>query len=128
MPLDDRPSLTTTEAAIVDWQHQREAMAKRMQTLGVTQAPQDPDTITDYDRALYGRPVRIEIDVTVPIDELRRQLNSVRAGLTNAIIELERAGPAPQRRFAVHRLLSMAKVVVFQSRKEIKLRGRAQDK
>jgi hypothetical protein len=121
MPLD-RPSLTPTEAAIVDLEHTKAAMAKRMQTFGVTQDAADPDTITDYDRALYGRPVRIEIDVCVPIAELRRQLNTVRAELTNAIAELERSGPANDRRFSVHRRLCGAKVAVYQSRQEIKRR------
>jgi hypothetical protein len=128
MPLDETPSLSPAEAAVIDLQHQRDAMAKRMQTFGVTQAPADPDTITDYDRALYGRPVRIEIDCTVPIAELRRQLNTVRAELTNAIAELERGGPAHDRRFSVHRRLCAAKVYVYQSRQDIKLRRKALDK
>jgi hypothetical protein len=128
MPLDESPSLSPAETAAIDFQRQREAMAKRMQTFGVTQAPADPDTITDYDRALFGRPVRIEVDVTVPLDELRRQLNTIRAELTNAIAELERGGPVHDRRFSVHRRLCAAKVYVFRSRQEIKLRRRAQDK
>jgi hypothetical protein len=129
MPLDDRPSLTATEAAIVDLENTKAAMAKRMQTFGVVQSPADPDTITDYDRALYGRPVRIEIDVTVPLAELKRQLNTVRAEMTNAIAELERGDrPAHDRRFSVHRRLCAAKVYVFQSRQEIKLRRKALDK
>lgn len=124
----DRPSLSPTEAAIVDLEHTKAAMVKRMQTFGVVQSPADPDTITDYDRALYGRPVRIEVDVTVPLETLRRQLNTVRAELTNAIAELERGGPAHDRRFSVHRRLCAAKVYVFQSRREIKRRQKPQDK
>jgi len=128
MPLDEPPALSPAETAAIDFQRQREAMAKRMQTFGVTQDAADPDTITEYDRALYGRPVRIEIDVTVPLEALKRQLNTVRAELTNAIAELERKGPAHDRRFSVHRRLCGAKVYVYQSRQEIKLRRKALDK
>lgn len=126
MPLDDSPSLSPAETAAIDFQRQREAMAKRMQTFGVTQASADPDTITDYDRALYGRSVRIDLDVCVPLDELRHMLNTVRAEITNALAELDRSGPAHDRRFAVHRKLSMAKAHVYRRRQELKLRDKSQ--
>ena len=118
--------MTPAEAASIDLQRQREAMAKRAQTFGLVQDSPDEDAITEYDRRLYGRPVRIEIDVAVPMAELKRQLNTVRAELTNSILELERTErPANDRRFTVHRRLCAAKTYVRQSRDEIKLRAKS---
>ena len=114
--------MTPAEAASIDLQKAKEAMGKRMQTFGVIQDTSDEDTITDYDRRLYGTPVRIEIDVAVPMAELKRQLNTVRAEMTNALMALERGGSANDRRFTVHRRLCAAKTYVRQSREEIKLR------
>lgn len=117
--------MTAGEAAALDFQRQKEAMAQRMQSFGIVKATPGEDEITDYDRRLYGRPIRIEVDCAIPIPDLKRQLNTIRAELTNALIELETERPANDRRFTVHRRLSAAKTYVRQSRDEIKLRSKS---
>lgn len=62
--------------------------------------------ITAYDRDLFGRPVRFEIDVCVPIDHLKTDLNMIQAELRNCIAFLETKGSTHDRRFGVHRKLS----------------------
>lgn len=100
------------------------AMKKRARQLGGDDATQ-PD-ITKPDRDLYGRPVRIEIDVCVPIADLTKLLNSVRADITNAIMALERPGPASDRRFAAHRQLCQARAKAYVLRQDLRMRGKAQ--
>ena len=100
-------------------------MKKRARQLGGDDATQ-PD-ITEYDRNLYGRPVRIEVDVCVPIGDLTKLLNSIRADITNAIMALERTGTASDRRFAAHRQLCQARSKAYTLRQDLMLRGKAQD-
>lgn len=101
------------------------AMKKRARQLGGDDATQ-PE-ITEHDRALYGRPVRIEIDVCVPIGDLTKLLNGVRADLTNAIMALERTGTAGDRRFAAHRQLCQARAKAYTLRLDLMTRGKVQD-
>lgn len=80
------------------------------------------DEVDQMGRDLYGRPVRIEIDVCVPLDDLKKMLNSVRADLTNAILMLERSGSPHDRRFACHRLLTAARAKAYRLRLELEAR------
>lgn len=100
------------------------AMKKRARQLGADNATQ-PE-ITEHDRNLYGRPVRVEIDVCVPIGDLTKVLNGIRADITNAIMALERSGPVSDRRFAAHRQLCQARAKAYALRQDLMLRGKAQ--
>jgi hypothetical protein len=90
-------------------------------------SPTVEQEITDHERTLFGRPVRIEIDVCIPIADLKKYLNQVRAELTNAIMALEKPGEDPNsRRFTAHQRLQMARAIGYQLKQELQLRGKAQ--
>lgn len=100
------------------------AMRKKVRQLGGDDATR-PE-ITEHDRNLYGRPVRIEIDVCVPIGDLTKMLNGIRADITNAIMALERVGTVSDRRFAAHRQLCQARNKAYTLRQDLMMRGKAQ--
>jgi hypothetical protein len=97
------------------------ALKRREQELGKGEHVLS-DEVDQMGRDLYGRPVRIEIDVCVPLDDLKKMLNMVRADLTNAILMLERGGSPHDRRFACHRLLSAARAKAHRLRLELEAR------
>jgi hypothetical protein len=102
------------------------AARKLSRQLGAVSPTIEPE-ITDHERTLYGRPVRIEIDVCIPIADLKKYLNQVRAELTNAIMVLEKPGEDPNsRRFTAHQRLQMARAIGYQLKQELQLRGKAQ--
>lgn len=101
------------------------AMAKRTRQMGAVN-PITEATITEYDKTLFGRPIRIEIDVCIPIDDLLKLLNGVRADITNAMMALERSGPPNDRRFSAHQQLQRARAKAYVLRQELLLRGKDQ--
>ncbi len=92
--------LTVAEQAMIDVQQGLKAMAKRAQQLG--QSDPTVEEITDYDRRRFGRAVRFEVDVCIPLPDLKRELNMIRAEITNCIAILERSGSGNERRKMVH--------------------------
>lgn len=98
------------------------AMRKRQREMGGDN-PTRPE-ITNYDRTLFGRPVRIEVDVCIGIDDLRTLLNGIRADLTNAILHLERSGDPSDRRHAAHMQLSRARARSYALRQDLLTRGK----
>jgi hypothetical protein len=64
------PEMTVAEQAMLDVQKGLQAMAKRAQQLGKS----DPtvEEITDYDRRRFGMAVRFEVDVCIPLPDLKR--------------------------------------------------------
>jgi hypothetical protein len=99
------------------------AMAKRARQMSAVN-PVVEDRISEYDKTLFGRPVRIEIDVCVPIDDLLKLLNGVRADITNAMMILERSGPPNDRRFSAHQQLQRARAKAYLLRQDLLLRGK----
>lgn len=102
------------------------AMRKRARQVGAVDSRAAPE-ITEHDRNLFGRPVRIELDVCVPVADLLKLLNGVRADITNAIMALERSGPVNDRRFTAHRQLCQARAKAYRLRQDLLVRGLAQD-
>jgi hypothetical protein len=94
------PEMTVAEQAMLDVQKGLQAMARRAQQL----VKSDPtvEEITDYDRRRFGMAVRFEVDVCIPLPDLKRELNLIRAELTNCIAILERSGSGNERRKMVH--------------------------
>lgn len=76
------------------------------------------DDITAADRDLFGRPVRYEIDVCIPITDLKRDLNEIRLHLAECIKILEDGTTQHDRRFAVHRRLSRIRATLHLRKKE----------
>jgi hypothetical protein len=113
-------TLTVTESAIIDLQRQEEAIAKRAMQLGSS----DPtiEKITEYDLRLFGTPVRFEIDVTIPIPQLKREINSIRAQLTNCLATLEQSSGTNTRRHMVHSKLCALRAQLHADRDERKRR------
>lgn len=105
-----------------------EALARRREQFSInrrgttTAEPVEP-LIPESDKNLYGRPVRIEVDVCVPLPELRKLLIGIRADIADAILCLDRPGEAHDRRFAAHIKLCMARAKSYHLRRELKLRG-----
>jgi hypothetical protein len=79
--------------------------------------------ITEQDRSLFGTPVRYEVDVCIPLTDLKRDLNEVRLHLAECIKILEDGGTAHDRRFAVHRRLSRIRATLHLRKKERTIKG-----
>ena len=101
------------------------AMRKRARQMGAVD-PIVEEKITEYDQTLFGRPVRVELDVCIPIDDLKKLLNGVRADITNAIMVLEQSGAPNDRRFTAHQHLQRARAKAYCLRKELLVRGKDQ--
>lgn len=96
------------------------ALKRRQRTLGESETiVMAKNDITDYDRNLFGRPVRFEIDVCVPLDHLKKDISIIRAELTNCLALLEAGGTAHDRRFGVHRKLSAIRAKLHLRKKEL---------
>lgn len=100
------------------------ALKRRQRTLGesetIIMAKED---ISASDRNLFGTPVRYEVDVCIPIADLKRDLNEVRLHLAECIKILEDGGTAHDRRFAVHRRLSRIRATLHLRKKERAIKG-----
>lgn len=100
------------------------ALKRRQRTLGesetIIMAKED---ISASDRNLFGTPVRYEVDVCIPITDLKRDLNEVRLHLAECIKILEDGGTAHDRRFAVHRRLSRIRATLHLRKKERTIKG-----
>jgi hypothetical protein len=95
------------------------ALKRRERTLGNSETiVMAKDDITDADRDLFGRPVRFEIDVCIPITDLKRDLAEIRRRLGDCIAILERGGTQHDRRFSVHRVLSRVRATLHRQKKE----------
>lgn len=95
------------------------ALKRRQRTLGESETiVMAKDDITAADRELFGRPVRFEIDVCIPMTDLKRDLNEIRLHLAECIKILENGGTQHDRRFAVHRRLSRIRATLHLRKKE----------
>lgn len=92
--------LSVTTAALTDLAEQQEAMARRAVVLGKPD-PTLPE-ITEYDRRRFGQAVRFEIDVCQHMADLKSDLNTIRAELTNCLAVLEQKTTGNVRRHMVH--------------------------
>lgn len=100
------------------------ALKRRQRILGESETiVMAKDDITESDRNLFGRPVRYEIDVCIPITDLKRDLNEIRLRLADCIKILEDGGTTHDRRFAVHRVLSRVRASLHLRKKEREVKG-----
>ena len=94
------------------------ALKRRQRTLGESETiVMARDEITESDRNLFGRPVRFEIDVCIPITDLKKEINELRLRLADCITILESEGTQHDRRFAVHRVLSRIRATLHLEKK-----------
>jgi hypothetical protein len=116
--------LTPTEAAIIDLEKGREAMARLAQKLGKS----DPavDEIPDWVMRSIGTAVRFEVDVTTPLADLKRELNTIRAEMTNCLATLDSGQEINTRRHQVHMRLSGLRAHLKYERDERKNQKKAQ--
>lgn len=100
------------------------AAARRMKVLGIE--PTTPgDEVTDYERnSAVGRAVRLEIDVCIPLAELRKNLASVRNEVMNALAEMDKFPSPEDQRKAVHWKISKAKGEIYYRKREREVRDR----
>jgi hypothetical protein len=112
--------MSITELETSRDQRRVERALKRLQnTLGKSETiVMAKDDISDADRDLFGRPVRYEIDVCIPIADLKHDLNEIRLRLADCIKILEGGGTTHDRRFAVHRTLSRIRATLHRNKRE----------
>jgi len=123
----DRPlPPTVAEMANEDFQKGLERLSQRAMALGMS----DPtiNEITEYDRRAFGQAVRFEIDVCQPIPQLKQELNSIRAALTNCLVLLEQNASGNTRRRMVHSDLTGLRSELKYRRNERKSREARQPK
>lgn len=95
------------------------ALKRRERTFGISEVVMAKNEITETDRNLFGRPVRFEVDVCVPIEHLRKDLNMMKADLADCLRVLDMGGSAHDRRFGVHRKLSAIRAKLSLRKKEL---------
>jgi hypothetical protein len=118
-------SMTVTESAIVDLEKQREAMAKRAMSLGSAD-PAGAEEIPAWVLRSIGTAVRFEVDVTQPIADLKREINTIRAELGNCLVTLEQNTSLVTRRQMVHSRLTGLRAHLRFEREERKMREKRQ--
>jgi hypothetical protein len=116
------PDVVTNTAEV------EEALARRhaqfsINRRGEGKEPPAEAPIAESDKTLYGRPVRMEVDVCVPLADLRKLLIGIRADIADAILMLDRPGTPHDRRFAAYLKLCSARAKGYQLKKDLKLRG-----
>lgn len=100
------------------------ALKRRERTLGTSETiVMAKEDITETDRDLFGRPVRFEVDVCIPLTDLKADLAEIRRRLGDCIAILERGGTAHDRRFGVHRVLSRVRAGLHLNKKERSTKG-----
>ena len=118
-------TVTVTDAAIVDLEQQREAMAKRAMQLGQSD-PSSAEDIPQWVLRSIGTAVRFEIDVTQPLAALKQEINTIRAELGNCLVTLEQNTSPNVRRQMVHSRLSGLRTHLRYERDERKRREKRQ--
>src|SRR5512139_1415891 len=105
-------------AAMKNLRNVERAAKRRAKALGIESKPQ-VEEISEYDRnSALGRAVRLEIDVCVPMAELRKNLASVRNEITNALAALDNFPSLTDKLHAVHWALSRAKAEIYYRKRE----------
>lgn len=95
------------------------ALKRREKTLGNSETiVMAKDDISKADRDLFGTPVRFEIDVCIPITDLKNDLAEIRRRLADCQAIIDRGGTMHDRRFAVHRVLSRIRATLHRNKRE----------
>ena len=117
-------SMSSLEAATMkDLRKVERAARRREKALGLTPAPPASEDVSDYERnSALGRAVRLEIDVCIPLAELKKNLASVGNEITNALAAFEKFPSAADKRKAAHWALSRAKAEVYYRKREREMR------
>jgi len=118
-------SMTVTEAALIDLERGREAMAKRAMNLGQAD-PSVAEDIPEWVLRRIGTAIRFEIDVTAPLPVLKQELNTIRAELGNCLVTLEQNTSPNTRREMVHSRLTSLRIHLRFDRDERKRRENRQ--
>ena len=109
-------------AAVKDFEREKRRMARRAKALGI-EPPNPADEISDYDRnSALGRAVRLEVDVCIPLAELKLNLQSIRNEATNALAAIERYATGSEKRKAAHWAIGRAKSEIYYRKREREIR------
>jgi hypothetical protein len=99
------------------------AMKRRQKALGIEPAPPASDEVSDFERnSALGRAVRLEIDVCIPLAELRQNLASVRNEVTNALASMDKFPLPGDKRKAIHWAMGTAKAQIYYRKREREMR------
>lgn len=116
-------SMAVQEQAMKSVRSAERAAQRRAKVLGIEQPAPASDEVSDYERnSALGRAVRLEIDVCIPLAELRKNLASVRNEVTNALLEMDRCPSPADKRKGVHWAVSRAKGEIYYRKREREMR------
>lgn len=109
-------------AAMKDLKKVERAIQRRRKALGIEVVPANEE-LSEFDRnSALGRAVRLEIDVCIPLAELRKNLMSVRNEVTNALAALDRYSDLRDKLQAAHWALGRAKAEIYYRKREREVR------
>lgn len=109
-------------AAMKDLKKVERAAMRRAKVLGIE--PEKPsEEVSEYERnSALGRAVRLEVDVCIPLAELKKNLMSVRNEVADALAAMEKFPNAADKRKAVHWSLGRAKAEIYYRKREREMR------
>ena len=109
-------------AALKDFRKVERAMKRRAKALGIEPEPEATE-LSEFDRnSALGRAVRLEVDVCIPLAELKKNLLSVRNEVTNALAAMETYPVLRDKLHAVHWALGRAKAEIYYRKREREVR------
>lgn len=115
-------SMAVEMAARKNLKNVERAAARRRKALGIEPQPA-VEELSEVDRnSALGRAVRIEVDVCIPLAELKKNLLSVRNEVTNALAALETFPVLRDKLHAVHWALGRAKAEIYYRKREREVR------
>lgn len=117
---DVHSGLTVTEAALIDLQKGKEALARRARNFDPTAEPHEPGDVRLSAEAVDAicAPVRLELTFSDPI-HTRRQIEALQAALVEALVVTQdhHRGINRQRMDLRHVIKSAAEVLVYMNGK-----------
>ena len=115
-------TLAVEIAAMKDLRRVERAAARRAKALGI-EPPSPTDEISDHERAsALGRAVRLEVDVCIPLAELKLNLQSIRNEAMNALAAIDRYATGSEKRKAAHWAMGKAKSEIYYRKRERQVR------
>lgn len=115
-------SMAVEVAAMKNLKNVERAAKRRAKVLGIESKPQ-VEELSEHDRnSALGRAVRLEIDVCIPLAELRKNLASVRNEVSNALAALDKFPMLTDKLHAAHWALGRAKAEIYYRKREREVR------
>lgn len=109
-------------AAMKDLRKERRRVLRRAKVLGL-EIDKGTDEVSEADReSMIGRAVRIEVDVCIPLAELKANLMTIKNEAMNALAAIERYATGHEKRYAAHGAMSKAKSEIYYRKRSREVR------